>query len=105
MDFYLSDPARQQWDSMLALADTIQNGDFSKRQQLVHWRRSFPFAFLSDRDYIIARQMFQDGDTLYGISKVVQHPYHEIGGAVKMDMYWSMWSCKPAPCPFNSGNV
>lgn len=103
MDFYLSDPARQQWDSMLALAETIQNGDFSKRQQVVHWRRSFPFAFLSDRDYVIARQMFQDGDTLYGISKVVKHPHHDTGGAVEMETCWSMWSCRPATCPFGSG--
>lgn len=103
MDFYLSDPTRQKWDNMLAFTETIQSGDFAKRQQVVHWRRSFPFAFLSDRDYVIARQLFEVDDTLYGISKVVQHLQCETGGAVKMNTYWSMWSCKSVPCPFNSG--
>lgn len=103
MDFYLSDSTRQKWDSMLAFTETIQTGELSKRQQVVHWRRSFPFAFLSDRDYVIARQMFEVKDTLYGISKVVPNPQGDTGGAVKMLTYWSMWSCKPVPCPFASG--
>lgn len=105
MDFYLADPVRQQWDGLLTTAEVVQDGDFQHRQQLVHWVRSFPFAFLSDRDYIIARQMFTVGDKLYGISKVVKRDGHSAGNTVQMDQYWSMWSCKPVQCPFGSGEA
>lgn len=103
MDFYLADPVRQQWDGLLTTAEVVQDGDFQQRQQLVHWVRSFPFAFLSDRDYTIARQMFTVGDTVYGISKVVKCEGHRVGNTVQMDQYWSMWSCKPVQCPFGTG--
>lgn len=105
MDFYLADPVRQQWDGLLTTAEVVQGGDFQHRQQLVHWVRSFPFAFLSDRDYIIARQIFTAGDTVYGISKVVKFDGHRPGSTVQMDQYWSMWSCKPVQCPFGSGGA
>jgi hypothetical protein len=105
MDFYLADPVRQQWDGLLTKAEVVEDGDFQHRQQLVHWVRSFPFAFLSDRDYIIGRQVFTRGETLYGISKVVKLEGHNPGHTVQMDQYWSMWSCKPVQCPFGSGEV
>jgi hypothetical protein len=103
IDFYLADPIRQQWDTLLTTAETIVEGDFSKRQQVVHWVRSFPFAFLSDRDYIIARQCFERDGVLYGISKVVKFPSHDPGRTVRMDSFWSMWSCTSVPCPFGTG--
>jgi START domain len=103
MDFYLSDPDRQRWDNMLTVAETIESGRFSEREQVVHWVRTFPFAFLSDRSYVIARRMFEVDGVLYGISKVVKHPQDDAGRTVRMDNYWSMWCCRPAPCPFGTG--
>jgi hypothetical protein len=103
MDFYLSDPDRQRWDNMLTVAETIESGRFSDREQVVHWVRTFPFAFLSDRSYIIARRMFEVDGALYGISKVIKHPQDELDRTVRMETYWSMWCCRSVPCPFGTG--
>ena len=103
MDFYLNDPVRQQWDNLLTHAETLESGNFANREQVVHWVRSFPFAFLSDRSYTIARRMFERDGVLYGISKVINYPGHDSGRTVRMVNYWSMWSCEPCPCPYGTG--
>jgi hypothetical protein len=103
MDFYLCDRARQGWDNLLTHAETIVEGDFMRRELVVHWIRSFPFAFLSDRSYVIARRMFDQNGKLYGISKVIKFPGHDPGRTVRMDNYWSMWSCEATSCPFGTG--
>lgn len=40
------------------------------RRQVVNWTRCFPFPFLSDREYVIARRTFVEGDTIYTLTKV-----------------------------------
>lgn len=51
--------------------EVLEHGDFSQRQQVVRWIRRFPFAFLSDREYTIARrEAVEDDGSIYGISKV-----------------------------------
>jgi hypothetical protein len=51
--------------------EVLEHGDFTSRQQVVRWLRRFPFAFLSDREYCIARREFKEEDgSIYGISKV-----------------------------------
>jgi hypothetical protein len=58
-------------DGMVYHHEVLEHGDFSSRQQVVRWLRRFPFAFLSDRDYCIARREFKEEDgSIYGISKV-----------------------------------
>eukprot|EP01025_Chloroclados_australasicus_P046134 TRINITY_DN50909_c0_g1_i1.p1 TRINITY_DN50909_c0_g1~~TRINITY_DN50909_c0_g1_i1.p1 ORF type:complete len:231 (+),score=29.04 TRINITY_DN50909_c0_g1_i1:30-695(+) len=79
MDFYLNDEERQNWDNLLTVAEELESGDFANREQVVHWLRSFPFAFLSDRDYVIARRKFEVDGVLYGISKVIRYPSHNPG--------------------------
>ena len=76
MDIYLDDDGRPSWDTMITRHDVLEHGDFSLRQQVVRWIRKFPFAFLSDREYIIARRMYRQGDNLYGISKVRIYRYN-----------------------------
>ena len=55
---------------MVTHHEVLEHGDFSQRQQVVRWMRSFPFAFLSDREYVIARRMFKQDGRFYGITKV-----------------------------------
>lgn len=50
--------------------EVLEHGDFSQRQQVVRWIRRFPFAFLSDREYTIARREFKEGDAIYACTKV-----------------------------------
>jgi hypothetical protein len=102
MDFYWSDPTRQEWDNMLTTAEILQQGDPKQREMVVHWVRSFPFSFLSDRSYVIGRKEFELDGVLYGITKVIKYP-HDAGRLVRTDNYWSMWSCAPCACPFGTG--
>lgn len=55
---------------MIIHHETLEHGDFSQRQQVVRWIRRFPFSFISDREYIIAKRLFRTEDALYGITKV-----------------------------------
>jgi hypothetical protein len=57
-------------DGMVYHHEVLEHGDFSKRQQVVRWIRRFPFSFLSDREYVIARREFTEGDCIYACSKV-----------------------------------
>jgi hypothetical protein len=61
-------------DGMVYHHEVLEHGDYSQRQQVVRWKRRFPFAFLSDREYTIARREFrehreQDG-SIYACTKV-----------------------------------
>jgi hypothetical protein len=57
-------------DGMVYHHEVLEHGDFSQRQQVVRWLRRFPFSFLSDREYTIARREFiEDGD-IYACTKV-----------------------------------
>jgi len=55
---------------MIIEHEVLEDGDFPQRQQVVRWIRRFPFSFISDREYVLARRLFKEGDTLYGITKV-----------------------------------
>lgn len=91
------------------------------RRQVVRWRRSFPFAFLSDREYCIARRCWRcpDGDgagggAIYTATKTfADHPKMleiqrargtgEKGGTgekvVQIDVFYSAWRSRTIPCP------
>jgi hypothetical protein len=51
--------------------EVLEHGDFKQRQQVVRWLRRFPFSFLSDREYTIARREFREEDgSIYACTKV-----------------------------------
>ena len=70
MDIYLDDDGRPSWDTMITQHEVLEYGDFSQRQQVVRWIRKFPFSFLTDRQYIIAKRIYKQGENHYGITKV-----------------------------------
>lgn len=52
---------------MISHHETLEDGDVKHRCQVVRWVRSFPFSFLSDREYIIGRRVWRAEDgCLYG---------------------------------------
>lgn len=55
---------------MISETEVLENGPGNERCQVVRWVRSFPFSFISKREYVIARRMFTESGCLYGISKV-----------------------------------
>ena len=84
------------------------------RRQVVRWRRSFPFAFLSDREYCIARRCWRCPDDpegcIYTATKTVaghprmaeiQRAREDKGGekVVQMDVFYSVWRSRTVPCP------
>lgn len=106
MDFYLDDDTRPKWDGLISKHELLESAhSFDSRCQVVRWIRSFPFAFISDREYVIARRIFHgDEGEMYGITKSVEHPAapHE-QGIVRMHDFYSMWRSRTVPCPSGSG--
>lgn len=107
MDFYLDDDVRPRWDGMITEHQLLESAhDSQHRCQVVRWLRSFPFAFISKREYVIARRIFpgSDPNTLYGITKGVEHPAAPmLQGVVRMSTFYSMWCSRTIPCPKGSG--
>jgi len=108
MDFYLDDNTRPKWDAMISEHQLLDSAhDPVHRCQVVRWVRSFPFAFISQREYVIARRLFRfynGKDTknpeLYGITKGIDHPAApRADGLVRMATFYSMWRSRTVPCP------
>ncbi len=64
--------------------------DPTNRCQVVRWLRTFPFAFLSQREYVIARRFFREGDNLYAVTRgLVEHPAApRVPGQVRMEDFY-----------------
>ncbi|KIZ04898.1 hypothetical protein MNEG_3055 [Monoraphidium neglectum] len=105
MDMYLDDGFRRNWDGMVIHHEVLEHGNFAERQQVVRWIRRFPFAFLSDREYSIARRLFRGADgSLTACTKSVVHPReYKNSSLVRMDVYWSHWRSVAVDCPWGSG--
>ncbi|GBF92529.1 hypothetical protein Rsub_05143 [Raphidocelis subcapitata] len=105
MDMNLDDAFRRNWDGMVIHHEVLEHGDFSERQQVVRWIRRFPFAFLSDREYCIARRLFRGDDgSLTACTKAITHPReHHNSSVVRMDVFWSSWRSRLVECPWGSG--
>jgi len=103
MDFYLDDPSRTTWDGLISHHEILEQASFSDRRQIVRWKRSFPFNFITDREYIIGRRVFREGDRLYGVTKATEHPLAPVSDdIVRMEVYYSMWYTKSIPCPWGT---
>ncbi len=58
-------------DTMISEHESLEVGDGRQRCQVVRWVRTFPFSFLSKREYIIGRRMWRGPDgCLFGVTKV-----------------------------------
>ena len=102
MDFYLDDEVRPKWDGLISSHSLLEAAYGQQhRCQVVRWLRSFPFAFISDREYVIARRMFSpEKDVAYGITKSIEHPAAPPqNGIVRMKDFYSMWRSRTVPCP------
>lgn len=78
----------------------VESGPSQERCQVVHWLRTFPFSFISQREYVIARRVWRQDGALYGIMKSVSHPQAPaVSGIVRMDVFYSMWRSRTIPDP------
>ena len=77
---------------MISQHEVLENGDGRHRCQVVRWIRSFPFSFIKEREYIIARRVWREDGCLYGITKAIPHPRAvDNPHIVRMDSFYSMW--------------
>lgn len=82
----------------------LEYGNFDERQAVVRWVRRFPFSFISDREYTIAKRCFKQGDALYAVTKAIDHPRApQNTDVVKCDVFYSMWRSRTVACPWGSG--
>jgi hypothetical protein len=113
-DFYLDDRTRSVWDGMVveqcaveaapAAASAAAGGAAAHRALVVRWLRSFPFSFISDREYVIARRVWADpgrAGAFYTATRALpDHPaVPRRPGVVRMETFYSVWRCRDIPHP------
>ena len=87
-------------DTMISDYSIVESGPSEQRCQVVHWLRTFPFSFISQREYVIGRRVWRQNGALYGIMKAIKHPQAPpISGIVRMDVFYSMWRSRTIPDP------
>ena len=85
---------------MISDYNIVEGGPSEQRCQVVHWLRTFPFSFISQREYVIGRRVWQQDGALYGITKAINHPKAPpVNGIVRMDVFYSMWRSRTIPDP------
>lgn len=85
---------------MISDYSIIESGPSEQRCQVVHWLRTFPFSFISQREYVIGRRVWKQDGALYGIMKSIKHPQAPpVSGIVRMDVFYSMWRSRTIPDP------
>eukprot|EP00198_Chlamydomonas_reinhardtii_P000894 XP_001690229.1 predicted protein [Chlamydomonas reinhardtii] len=73
-------PLECRWEGFMVSAEVLEAGDQRLRQQVVRWIRTFPFGFITDREYVIARALFAvtpDGAVHRGLpppARLMGHP-------------------------------
>ncbi|KAF7816626.1 StAR-related lipid transfer protein 7, mitochondrial [Senna tora] len=89
-DFFLDDEFRPRWDDMLARATTLEECPTTGTTK-VQWIRKFPF-FCKDREYIIARRVWESGRSYYCVTKGVDCPsVPRQDKPRRVDVYYSSW--------------
>ncbi|XP_057783288.1 uncharacterized protein LOC131001094 isoform X2 [Salvia miltiorrhiza] len=93
-DFFWDDEFRPNWDPMLVYVDILEECP-NTGMMTMHWIKKFPF-FCSDREYIIGRRIWEQGNGYYCVTKGV--PYAALPRRDKprrVDLYFSSWVIKP----------
>ncbi|XP_042030678.1 uncharacterized protein LOC121777472 isoform X2 [Salvia splendens] len=93
-DFFWDDEFRPNWDPMLVYVNILEECPKTGMMKM-HWIKKFPF-FCSDREYIIGRRIWEQGNAYYCVTKGV--PYAALSRLDKprrVDLYFSSWVIKP----------
>ncbi|KAH6788120.1 Polyketide cyclase/dehydrase and lipid transport superfamily protein [Perilla frutescens var. hirtella] len=93
-DFFWDDECRPKWDPMLVNINILEECP-NTGMMTIHWIKKFPF-FCSDREYIIGRRIWEQGNSYYCVTKGV--PYATLPRRDKprrVDLYFSSWVIKP----------
>ncbi|XP_074563876.1 uncharacterized protein LOC141820454 isoform X2 [Curcuma longa] len=89
-DFFWDDDFRLKWDSMLAYLKILEEFHQSGTM-IIHWIKKFPF-FCNDREYIIARRIWESRGTYYCVTKGIPYPaLPKEEKPRRVDLYFSSW--------------
>ncbi|CAL5208497.1 unnamed protein product [Lathyrus oleraceus] len=103
-DFFWDDDFRPKWDPMLAHCKVLEECP-NDGTSIVHWIKKFPF-FCSDREYIIARRIWQAGNAYYCVTKGVPYPsLPKRDKPRRVDQYFSSWVIKPVESRKGDGQL
>ncbi|KAG6394921.1 hypothetical protein SASPL_145512 [Salvia splendens] len=93
-DFFWDDEFRPNWHPMLVYVNILEECP-KTGMMMMHWIKKFPF-FCSDREYIIGRRIWEQGNAYYCVTKGV--PYAalpRLDNPRRVDLYFSSWVIKP----------
>ncbi|RDY10652.1 StAR-related lipid transfer protein 7, mitochondrial, partial [Mucuna pruriens] len=103
-DFLWDDDFRPKWDAMLAYCKVLEECPHNGTM-ISHWIKKFPF-FCSDREYIIARRIWQAGNTYYCVTKGVPYPsLPKRDKPRRVNLYFSSWVIKPVESRKGDGQL
>ncbi|KAF7837527.1 stAR-related lipid transfer protein 7, mitochondrial [Senna tora] len=103
-DFFWDDDFRPKWDTMLAYCKVLEECPRTGIT-IVHWIKKFPF-FCSDREYIIARRIWEAGNTYYCVTKGVPYPsLPKRDKPRRVELYFSSWVIKPVESRKGDGQM
>ncbi|CAL0332069.1 unnamed protein product [Lupinus luteus] len=103
-DFFWDDDFRPKWDAMLAFCKVLEECPHNGTM-ISHWIKKFPF-FCSDREYIIARRIWQAGNTYYCVSKGVPYPsLPKQDKPRRVEHYFSSWVIRPVESRKGDGQL
>ncbi|XP_028793450.1 uncharacterized protein LOC114749131 [Neltuma alba] len=72
---------------------------------VVHWIKKVPF-FCSDREYVIARRIWEAGNSYYCVTKGVPYPsLPKRDKPRRVDLYFSSWVIKPVESRKGDGQM
>ncbi|XP_028804347.1 uncharacterized protein LOC114759348 [Neltuma alba] len=103
-DFFWDDDFRPKWDPMLAYCNVLEECPRAGTM-VVHWIKKFPF-FCSDREYVIARRIWEAGNSYYCVTKGVPYPsLPKRDKPRRVDLYFSSWVIKPVESRKGDGQM
>ncbi|XP_061354434.1 uncharacterized protein LOC133299050 [Gastrolobium bilobum] len=103
-DFFWDDDFRPKWDPMLAYCEVLEECPHNGTM-IAHWIKKFPF-FCSDREYIIARRIWQAGNTYYCVTKGVPYPsLPKRDKPRRVELYFSSWVIRPVESRKGDGQL
>ncbi|MBA0739657.1 hypothetical protein Gogos_012906, partial [Gossypium gossypioides] len=89
-DFFWDDEFRPKWDNMLSYVKILEKCPRTGTM-IVHWIKKFPF-FCSDREYIIARRIWEAGNAYHCVTKGVPYPdLQKRDKPRRVELYFSSW--------------
>jgi hypothetical protein len=103
-DFFWDDEFREHWDEMLIFRKTWEECK-ETGATVAQWIRKYPF-FCKDREYVIARRIWESNKTYYCITKGVDHDLIvQKQSPRRVGVFYSSWRIRSAESARGDGQM